>query len=197
MNMSATVKSTKPEIIDLTVCPVACAALYQKGIERAVEAGKISLDTAVQQNAEIVAAIKKALKGTSVPGMFILDLAAQAFEGIVSVQKQLMDLGLEQCSAALEALKNFDLSSSDVKADLAGAFEASLDRSLAAQNTVVEFAAKQTKAASEAIKQQPGIAGTAAETMADSVQRSFDTVLGVQKEMLSIAVKPLKAAARA
>jgi hypothetical protein len=84
-----------------------------------------------------------------------------------------------------------------VKADIASAFEATLDRSLAAQSKVTEYGAKQTKAALEAIKQQPGVAGTAAETFADSVQRSFDTALGVQKEILNIAVKPLRAAARA
>src|SRR6266511_4238338 len=119
MNMSATVKSTKTEIIDLTAAPVAAATLYQKGLERAVEAGKLSLDLAVQQNAEIVTAIKKALKGTQLPGLFILDLAAEALLGLVAVQKQLLDLGLEQSAAAIEALKNLDLTSGDIKADIA------------------------------------------------------------------------------
>ena len=96
-------------------------------------------------------------------------------------------------AAVLSAIENFDLNSGTAKEDITSAFQASLDRSLAAQSAVTEYAAKQTKAASEAIKQQPGIAGTPAETIADSVQRSFDTVLGVQKEMLNIAVKPLKA----
>src|SRR6266516_4277930 len=190
-------KSTKPEIIDLTACPVACASLYQKGLVYAVEASEKYLDTTVEQNAEIIAAIKSALKGTEMPGMFILDLSAQALEGLVLVQKQLMGLGLEQIAAAIEALKNLDLTSGDVKADIASAFEATLDRSLAAQSTVTEYAAKQTKSGIEAIKQQPGFAGTAAETFADSMQRSFDTALGVQKEILNIAVKPLRAAARA
>ena len=36
--MSATVKSTKTEIIDLTAAPVAAATLYQKGLERAAKA---------------------------------------------------------------------------------------------------------------------------------------------------------------
>jgi Flp pilus assembly protein TadG len=109
------------------------------------------------------------------------------------VQKQLLALALEQSAAAVSALENFDLNSGTAKEDINAAFQASLDRSLAAQSVVTEYAAKQTKAAIEATKQQPGIAGTPAETLADSMQRSFDTVLGVQKEMLSIAVKPLKA----
>ncbi len=194
--MSAT-KTTKPETIDITACPVACAALYQKGLERAIETSEMYLDMAVKQNAEIVAAIKKALKGTEVPGMFILDLSSQALEGLVLVQKQLMGLGMEQIAATFEALKNLDLTSGDIKADIASAFEATMDRSLTAQSTVTEYAAKQTKAGIEAIKAQPGVAGTAAEAFADSVQNSFDTALGVQKEILNIAVKPLRAAVRA
>ena len=190
-------KSTKPEIIDLTACPIACADLYQKGLKQGVEAAEMYLDMSVKQNAEIVAAIKKALKGTEVPGLFILDLATQALEGLVLVQKQLMGLGVEQIEAAIAALKNLDLTSGDMKADIASAFEATLDRSMAAQSTVTEYAAKQTKSGLEAIKAQPGVAGTAAETFADSMQHSFDTALGVQKEMLNIAVKPLRAAARA
>jgi hypothetical protein len=192
-----TAKSIKPETIDLTACPVACAALYQKGLARAVETTETYLDMSVKQNAEIVAAIKKALTGTEVPGLFILDLSMQALEGLVLVQKQLMGLGMEQIAAAIEAVKNLDLASGDIKADIASAFEATLDRSLTAQSTVTEYAAKQTKSAIEAIKAQPGVAGTAAETFTDSVQRSFDTALGVQKEILTIAVKPLRAATRA
>ena len=192
--MSATAKSTKleAEVIDLTSCPAACAALYEKGLERAVDAVKVALNLSLQQNADILAAIKKALKGTNLPGLFVLDLAGQAAEGCVAVQKQLLDLGLEQSSAAIKALQNLKLNA-DVQGDVAAAAQASLDRSLAAQNTVLEFVAKQSKAVSETVKAQPGVAGTAVETLAESMQRGFDTVLGVQKEMLDIAVKPLKA----
>src|SRR6266496_6220316 len=144
--MSATAKTTKTEIIDLTACPVACAALYQKGLKQAVEATETYLDMSVKQNVEIIESIKKALNGTQVPGLFILDLTAQALEGLVLVQKQLMGLGLEQIAAAIEALKNLDLTAGDVKSDIASAFEATMDRSLTAQSTVTEYAAKQTKA---------------------------------------------------
>jgi hypothetical protein len=196
MNMSATAKSTKlqPETIDLTSCPAACATLYQKGLERAADATKLSLNLALQQNADILGAIKNALKGSNLPGLFVLDLAAQAAEGCVAVQKQLIDLALEQSNAAIQALQNLGQNAGDVQGDVAAAVQASLDRSVAAQNTVVEFVAKQSKAVSESVKAQPGVAGTAVETLTDSMQRSFDTVLGVQKEMLDIAVKPLKAA---
>jgi hypothetical protein len=195
MNMSATAKSTKSEaeVIDLTTCPAACAALYQKGLERAVDVTKLSLSLALQQNAEILASIKKALKGSNLPGLFLLDLAAQAAEGCVAVQKQLLELGLEQSNAAIQAVLNLGQNAGDVQGDVSAALKASLDRSVAAQNTVVDFVAKQSKAVSETVKAQPGVAGTAVETIADSMQRSFDTVLGVQKEILDIAVKPLKA----
>ena len=194
--MSATVKSTKmeAEVIDLTSCSAACADLCEKGLERAVDATKVVLNLSLQQNADILAAIKKALKGSNLPGLFVLDLAGQAAEGYVAVQKQLLDLALEQSSAALKALQNLNINA-DLQGDVVAAAQASLDRTLVAQNTVIEFVAKQSKVVSETVKAQPGVAGTAVETLADSMQKGFDTVLGVQKEMLDIAVKPLKAAA--
>lgn len=182
--------TTKPlaEIIDLTV-PVASATLYQKGLEHAIDVSKVSLNLAIQQNQEMLAAIKNALKGAALPGMFILDLAAQAFAGYVTVQVKLLDLALQQSNASIQVLKNFG---QDGNVDMAE-LQASLDRSVAAGYTVLDFTAEQTKAVSLSVKQQPGIAGTPAEALADSVQHSFDTALGMQKEMLNIAVKPLKA----
>ena len=177
-------KTIKPEIqiIDLT----ACANMYQNGLEQAVEATKSTLKTAVQQNAEIIAAIKNALKGTSLPGLFVLDLAAQAFQGYITVQVKLMDLALQQSNATIKAAVKA-IQNQETEFDVT-VIEASLDRSIAAQNTVLDFTAEQSKALSDSLKQQ--LNGTAAETLAESMQRSFDTALGMQKDILNIAVKP-------
>jgi len=182
------VKTTMPEIkiIDLT----ACANLYQKGVEQAVETSKSSLKLAIQQNAEIIAAIKNALKGTSLPGLFVLDLAAQAFQGYITVQVKLMDLALQQSNATINAaVKAVQTQQTEIDVTV---IEASLERSIAAQYTVLDFTAEQSKALSDSLKQQ--LNGTAAEGLAESMQRSFDTVLGMQKDALNLAVKPLKAA---
>jgi hypothetical protein len=196
MNMTANAKSTKlEETIEATFCPVALATQYNKGLERVIDASKTSLDQAVQQNAEILASIKKALKGTSLPNLFVIDLAGQAFEGAVAVQKNLLNLALEQSVATAEAFQAYRQDATKAQSEFGNVLQASLDRSIAAQNSVIEYAVKQTKTVTETVKQQPGVAGTAVETVTDSVQRGFDTVVAAQKEILNLAVKPLKAAA--
>ena len=111
--MTANTKSTKLEemTIDYT--------LYTKGLERTIELSKSGLDQAVKQNAEILAAIKKALKGTSLPGLFVLDLAGEAIEGFVAVQKSLLDLALEQNNASIEAVQAYGKDADKAKAELA------------------------------------------------------------------------------
>ena len=192
-------KATKiEETIEATFCPIACANLANKGFERVIEASKTTLDLAAQQNAEILAAVKKAIKGTPLASLPVFELAGPAVEGFIAIQKNLLDLALEQSTAmiaAFEALKGAGLDADKAKAELANVLQASVDRSAAAQNSVVEFAVKQTKAVNDAVKAQPGIAGTAAETVADSVQRGFDTVVEAQKEIMTLAAKQTKAAA--
>jgi hypothetical protein len=168
-------------------CPTAFTDQYTKGLERTIELSKSNLDQAVKQNAEILASIKKSLNGFSLPGLFVLDLAGQAVEGFVAVQKTLLDLALEQNNASIEAFQS--------KAELGNVLQASLDRATTAQNVVVEYAVKQTKTNIEAVKAQPGVAGTAVETIADSVQKGFDAVVAAQKEITTQATKSVKAAA--
>ena len=52
--MNTNTKSTKTdaETIEATFCPAAYATTLNKGLERAVEASKTSLDFVVEQNAE-------------------------------------------------------------------------------------------------------------------------------------------------
>jgi hypothetical protein len=194
--MTTNAKATKlEETIENTFNPTAIAAQYTKGLERTIELSKSNLDQAVQQNAEILASIKKALKGSSLPGLFVLDLAGQAVEGFVAVQKTLLDLALEQSNASIEAFQAYGQDATKAKAEFGNVLQASFDRATAAQNTVVEYAVKQTKTNIETVKAQPGVAGTAVETIADSVQKSFDTVIAAQKEIATQATKSLKAAA--
>jgi len=191
--MNANAKSTKTEeTIENVFCPVAYATLATKAVERAVEAGKITLNLAAQQNADILAAIKKALKNTPLANLPGLDLAGQAVEGYIAIQKNLLDLAQEQFEAALEASQQTDISKA--KSEINSILQASLDRSIAAQNQVVDFAVKQTKAGIDAVKAQPGVAGSPVEQVTESVQRGFDTVIAAQKEILNLATKQVKAA---
>jgi hypothetical protein len=179
--------------IENAFCPTEIAAQYTKGLERTIELSKSNLDQAVKQNAEILASIKKSLNGSTLPGLFVLDLAGEAVEGFVAVQKSLLDLALEQSNASIEAFQSFGKETA--KADFSNVLQASFDRAIAAQNVVVEFAVKQTKSNIEAVKAQPGVAGTAVETIADSVQKGFNTVIAAQEEITTQATQSLKAAA--
>ena len=115
-------KATKlEETIEATFCPLAYTALYTKGLERSIELSKSGLDLAVKQNAEILAAIKNALKGTSLPGLFVLDLAGEAVEGLVGVQKSLLNLALEQSNASIEAVQAYGKDAEKAKAQLEAA----------------------------------------------------------------------------
>lgn len=193
--MNPNAKSNKMDETLESICnPVPCATLCHKGFERAVEAGKITLNLAAQQNNDIVAAVKKALKATQL-NLSGLDLFSQAFEGCIALQKSLLDMALDQSTSILESIETCTLDKNKAKTELANIMQQTLDRSINAQNTVVEFASKQTKALQENLKAQAGIAGTPAETVADSVQRGFETVVSAQKEIIDIAAKPLKAAA--
>jgi hypothetical protein len=184
--------TTKPEA-EINCVYNNAAVLYTKGLEKAVELSKSSLDFAGEQNAEILASAKKALKSSQLPNLFVLDLAGSAVEGFISLQKSLLDLAIDQSKSVIEAAQQHtDVNS--VKAGINTLVQQSVDRAVAAQTLVLNLAAKQSKAVSDAVKQQPGVTGSPVETVTDSVQRGVDTVLAAQKEILSTATKTVKAA---
>jgi hypothetical protein len=192
--MNANAKSTMMEETLEAICnPITYLSLYQKGLERMVEAGKITLNMSAQQNNDILAAMKKALKSTQLD-LSGLDLASQAFEGYIAIQKNMLDMALEQTASLIESIEECLSDSSKAKSELANMMQLTVDRSINAQNTVVDFASRQAKAVNENLKSQPGLAGTQIASVADTIQRGFDTVISTQKEILNIAAKPMKAA---
>jgi hypothetical protein len=105
MNTNTNATKTEAETTEATYCPAAYATLLNKGLERVVEMSKTSFDLAAEQNTEVLASCKKALKALSMPGLFLFDLAGQAFEGYVTLQKSLLDLAVEQSSAAADVVQ--------------------------------------------------------------------------------------------
>lgn len=175
--------------------PTAFATLFSKGMERAVEISKTSLDLAADQNAEIIGTCKKMMSmAPSTPGMFIFDLAGQAFESYVEMQKSALDLMAQQSAAMTEITYERGATASQISDKFTKALQESVERTVAAQKTVIEFAAKQNKVIGDTVTKQAGIAGTPFAAAAESIQRSMDAVLEVQKDMIDVATKPLKAA---
>jgi hypothetical protein len=139
--METNTKSTKKEaeIIEASSCPAAYATLFNKGLERVIEMSKTSLDSAVEQNIEVLASYKQALKASSRPGLFLVDLAGQAFEGHVTLQKSLLDLAVEQSTAVAEPAKDYLHAPSEAKAGISNLTQQPVDRTVTAQNPVVVF----------------------------------------------------------
>jgi len=183
------------ETLQAAYSPVAYATLTIDGAERVIEASKTWLKLAAKQNAEILATIKQNLQGTPWAELPVFDLTSQAIAGYVAVQNELLDLGLEQITAVINAFQSCGTDVEKAKSEFANILQTSADRATVAQNSVIKYAAKQTKAGIDAVKEQPGITGTYAEAVADSIQRGFDTVIDAQNEYVGMASKQLKAAA--
>jgi hypothetical protein len=193
-----TAKAKKIEETLEAVCnPTACAKLTLDGAEGAVAISKICLNLAAKQNAEILASIKKAVKGTPLAELPVFDLAAEAVESYIAIQNDLLDLGLDQVNAVINAILATGTDTDKAKVEFANVLRSSVERGTTAQNSLFEYAVERTKAGMDAVKTQRGIAGTEAEAMAERISNGFDTVVAAQKEILGMAAKQMKSAAAA
>ena len=188
-------KSTKSiaETIESTLNTCEATKLFNKGLERVVDASKTVMDLAAAQNADVLAAIKKAAKPAQVPE-FVFDLAGQAVAGQVSLQKNLLDMILAQSLSVTEASHELVQEPTKAQAGISKLIQTSVDRAANAQDSVLEYAAAQTKAVTETLKSQPNVAGTPVETVADSIQRGVETAIATQKEIVANAAKASKSA---
>jgi len=189
----ATKKTTKPvtaaaektEIVDTIT------SLYTTGVERIAEVQKKGIDLAVKQNAELLDAWKKIAQAVpGAPGLFMLDLASNAFERYADTQKGAIDLVLEQSHALAELVKERATATAEAFAGAPGIVKQTVDQSVAAQKKALDYSAAQTKAAFVSAREQFGIKGTPAEAVADTFQRGVDSLIESQKELLDIAAKP-------
>jgi hypothetical protein len=155
--MKANTSSAKTEeATEATSYPAAYASLFSKGLERVVEVSKTSLDLAVEQNAEVLGSCRKALEATSsMPGLFLFDLASQAFEGYIGLQKSLLELTVEQSTAILEAAQGYSYNPGKLKSEIVDTIRRTSDRKAAAGKSVPEAAPKPV--VSEIAKQQPSV----------------------------------------
>jgi hypothetical protein len=174
--------------------PAMFATLYFRGLERMVQAHRMTLDMAVQQSTQAMDIWKRTLRiPSTAPGMFIFDLTTQAMNRYVETQKNVMDLMLEQGAAAMETTRERGDSASKMATGMAEVLQQSVERTVMAQKIILDFAAQQNRTATETVKQQFGVTGTPAAAAADSIQRGVDILIETQKDLLDIAAKPVKA----
>lgn len=191
--MSKTPKAIA-ETIDATIYIADAAKLINKGLERAVEAGKTNLDLAAAQGADVLDAIKKALKPTQVP-VFGLELAGEALTGSVTLQKSLLDAIVLQAASITEAAQEAIAEPTKAQAPLAKLFQTSLDRTVAAQDQVLEYAAAQAKSVNATVKAQANVPGI--ENFTEQFQKGVETAIATQKEIMANAAKASKNIAKA
>jgi hypothetical protein len=167
------------------------ANLYSRSVERIAELQKKGIDMAVEQNAELLNACKKASQ--TVPGassLFMLDLAASAFARYADTQKGAIDLVLEQSHSLAGLVKESAASTVKAGESATAVLLQTVEQSVVAQKKALDNYAAQGRAAFEKAKQHFGLTGTPAEQVAESFQHGVDSLIATQKELLDIAAKP-------
>ncbi|MGO9647491.1 MAG: hypothetical protein ACLPOO_05500 [Terriglobales bacterium] len=125
--------------------PTDFASLFIKGVERAAELQKKSLDDAARQNAEAIAVCKKTPQAMwAVPG--VLDLAGQAFAGYIETQKSVIDQIVQQTAALVEGAKESGNSAQKVAAEITKTVQQSIERTVEVQKKALDLAAQGAKA---------------------------------------------------
>ena len=125
--------------------PAEFANLFLKGVEQAAELQKKSLDTAKQQNAEVISSYKTGSAGVSaLPNMF--ELAGKAFEGYIEAQKSVIDQMVQQTAALVEGAKESGNSAHQVAEAFTKTIEQSIERTVEVQKKALDLIAQQTKA---------------------------------------------------
>jgi len=164
--------------------------LYTKNVERLAELQKKSLDIAAEQNAELIAACKKAFSYIpETPGLFLFDLVGQTFARFVETQKGAIDLAVEQSHVVAGLAKERGGSAVKVAEGVTALFKQSVEHSVAAQKKALDYYSEQHKSACEAARKQFRIANNPA---ADAFQSGIDALIQTQKTMLDIVSKPFK-----
>ena len=125
--------------------PTEFASLFIKGVERAAELQKKSLDDAARQNAEAIAAYKKGPQSMpSAPAVY--DLAGQAFEGYIEAQKSVIDHIVKQTASLVESAKDSGNSAQKVAADLTKTIQQSIERAVEVQKKALDLVTREAKA---------------------------------------------------
>jgi len=166
--------------------PATCAAVVKEELQQSAEVSKIALKFAAQQNAFALNAFKKVLNGTpfaSLATLPVFALAGPALEGSLAIQKNQVELALEQGTAVVEAIQESGTDPEKASTEFSKVFQSAFERSIAAQNSMFEFATQQANAMCEAFKQP--ISGNEADIAAETAQRAYENALNAQKQMLS------------
>jgi hypothetical protein len=125
--------------------PTEFASLFIKGVERAAELQKKSLDDAARQNGEAITAYKKDPQSVPSPAMY--DLAGQAFGGYIEAQKIVIDHVVKQTASIVESAKDSGNSAQKIAADFTKSVQQSIERAVEVQKKALDLVTQEGKAA--------------------------------------------------
>ena len=170
--------------------------VYLKGIQRGADLQKKSLDVAAEQANDWIAVYKKAFSYLPVATpTFLFDLAEQVVENVVDMQKNVIDLFVEQSEASASTVNERAEAYNKVAEGVAAATQASVARSVEAQQKALSFAAEQSSAFYKNAKNQFGVKPVAA--VIDTVERGTKAMLEAQKSLIDVVAKPFVPVANA
>jgi len=165
------------------------SALFLAGVERMAEVEKRGIDLAVAQNAEVADAWKKMAQKTPwAPGLFLVDLANNAWERYADTRKTAIDAMVEQSRALADMTRERAVETGKANESVSAYVQQTVERTVGMQKKALDHAAAQTKAVFDAFRRQWGFDGAPADAAAESFHRGVDTVIDAQKELLDIAV---------
>ena len=170
--------------------------IYLKGVQRAADLQKKSLDVAAEQASDWIAVYKKAFGYFPVAApTFFFDLAEQVVEGVVDTQKNVIDLFVEQSEAVASTVDERAEAYNKVAEGVAAAVQAAVVRSVEAQQKALSFAAEQSSAFYKNAKNQFGVEPVAA--VVDTVEHGTKAILETQRLLIDVASKPFVPVANA
>ena len=161
------------------------ADLAGQGVQGFIQAQKILLDLAAQQNALALAAMKDAMGPSVAP---LADLMKQGSDTFLETQKRLLDLASQQSEMAMKAAREGVSSyASQPLAQLAELARKGVETFVETQKRLLDLASDQARASVSNITVNPG------EQWTRSASAGMDQFVAAQKTLLDMASQQMAA----
>ncbi len=137
---------------------VSFASLLQKGVERIADFQKIALDLYAHQTADLVDSCNRfSWTGLSYPGNCLMDIAGQGLRHFVEMQKNLLNLIVEQSVKGIEVIRPMEavIPHAAVMSDQPS--DESMDRLIAEQEEQAAIATKVVDKIEAMVSQAPPV----------------------------------------
>jgi len=191
MDAILTETETKPETREI-------GRATREGLKGLLKAQNILLDYANEQNAIAFKVIRERMKaGESSPAAALIDSVEEIFEGVVAMQKSILDLGTDRVSrepeANDEAAAPAEKKRSFPKFPFGELIRKNFEASVAAQREVLHLIEKQGKLGVKAVDELSRFsAGKTMKSIAATAKESIENVLATQERLIDIAARQSK-----